>query len=417
VELMGGTIGVSSRPGEGSTFSFTVRLGLQAPAQAAQAAAPVDVGRLRVLVADDNDAAREILGALCAGFGMRVDRAVNGANAVQSVLEAQAARDPYDLVLMDWQMPVLNGLEAARLIADGRLAAPPHVLLVTAFGRDETLTAALADFDPRDRPVQLNKPVTASTLLQAIAAASGHASRRPPPAPRRRASTRLAMMQLAGARLLVVEDDPGSQELAAELLRAAGLDVTLAGNGQQALDRLAAAPQGFDAVLMDCQMPVMDGYETTRRIRREPAWRELPVIALTASAMSGDRERILAAGMSDHLPKPLNVERLFETLARWLAPRFPEAAAEPPSAAPRAGEPAARLEALLRRLTRHLHAGDAGAVETAAALLRELEAHPPAPARTVLLRRVAAAAAGFRFDEALALLRWDGGAAAARWAR
>ncbi|WP_343640435.1 response regulator [Roseateles sp.] len=417
VELMGGSIGVDSRPGQGSTFSFSVRLGLQPAAHAAQPAVPVDVSRLRVLVADDNDAARDILGALCAGFGMRVDRAANGASAVQCVLEAQAARDPYDLVLMDWQMPVLNGLEAARLIADGRLAAPPHVLLVTAFGRDETLTAALADFDPRDRPVQLNKPVTASTLLQAVAAASGHASQRPPSVPRRRTATRLAMMQLAGARLLVVEDDPGSQELAAELLRAAGLEVTLAGDGQQALDLLASTPQGFDAVLMDCQMPVMDGYETTRRIRREPAWRELPVIALTASAMSGDRERILAAGMNDHLPKPLNVERLFETLARWLVPRGPETAAQAASALLRPAEPAARLEALLRRLTRELHAGDAGALESAQALLMDLEVRPPPSARAVLLRRAAAAVARFQFDEALALLRWDGGAAAGRRAR
>ncbi len=415
VELMGGSISVDSRPGQGSTFSFTVRLGLQPAAHAAHPAVPVDVSRLRVLVADDNDAAGDILGALCAGFGMRVDRAANGASAVQCVLEAQAAREPYDLVLMDWQMPVLNGLEAARLIADGRLAAPPHVLLVTAFGRDETLTAALADFDPRDRPVQLNKPVTASTLLQAIAAASGHASRRPPAAPRRRTATRLAMMQLAGARLLVVEDDPGSQELAAELLRAAGLEVTLAGDGQQALDLLAAAPHGFDAVLMDCQMPVMDGYETTRRIRREAAWRELPVIALTASAMSGDRERILAAGMNDHLPKPLNVERLFETLARWLAPRGTEASAVSVPARP--AEPAAALEALLRQLTRQLHAGDAGALESAQALLADLELHPLPPARAVLLRRAATAVARFQFDEALALLRWDGGAAAGRRAR
>ncbi len=104
-----------------------------------------DLSRLRVLVADDNRAARDILGALCAGFGMRVDTAVNGANAAQCVLEAEAEKRPYDLVLMDWQMPVLNGLEATRLIAAGRLASPPAILLVTAFGRDATLAAALVD--------------------------------------------------------------------------------------------------------------------------------------------------------------------------------------------------------------------------------------------------------------------------------
>lgn len=427
VERMGGSIGVDSRPGEGATFFFTVRLGLQSEAPAA-AAAPVDFSRLRVLVVDDNRAAREILGALCEGFGMRVAYAVNGANAVQSVLEAQAAREPVDLVLMDWHMPVLDGLEAARLIVDGRLETPPAVLLVTAFGRDDALTAALAAFDPHHRPVQLNKPVTASTLLSAIATAKGHAYRPPPPAPRLRATTRQAMLRLAGARLLVVEDDPASQELAAELLRAAGLAVTLAGNGREALDRLATSPAGYDAVLLDCQMPVMDGYETTRQIRRNPAWRELPVIALTASAMLGDRERILAAGMNDHLPKPLNVERLFETLARWLAPAGPEAVADTATEASEmataaattaraTAEAASPLETLLRDLTRLLQAGDAEAVEIASALLREIDARPPPAAQAQLLRRVAAATAGFAFDEALALLRWDGGAAAARTSR
>ena len=407
VEMMGGTISVRSRLGEGSTFSFTARLGVQAEAPA-RAAAPVNLSTLRVLVADDNAAARSILVGLCTGFGMRVDTAVNGADAVQAVLRAQSERAPFNLVLMDWQMPVLDGLEAARLIGDGRLASPPSVLLVTAFGRDETLASALADFDPRHRPVQLSKPVTASTLLSAIAEVTGPVVRPVRRGPRRRATSRLARGPLSGARLLVVEDDAVNQELAAELLRAAGLDVTLAANGQQALDLLARTPQGFDAVLMDCQMPVMDGYETTRRIRRDPAWRELPVIALTASAMRGDRERILAAGMSDHLPKPLNVDLLFETLGRWLAPHGAAAVPSTGADAPH-GEPASPLDALLRRLARQLQASDAAAIDAATALQEELDRHPPPPARLALLRRVAAAAASFQFDEALALLRWDGG--------
>ncbi len=415
VEGMGGTIGVHSRPGEGATFSFTVRLGLQSGASEV-AAAPVDVARLRVLVADDHQVAREILGSLCEGFGMRVAHAVNGANAVQCVLEAQADGDPFDLVLMDWQMPVLDGLEAARLISDGHLHPPPAILLVTAFGREEALTAALAAFDPHGRPGLLNKPVTASTLLAAIAAAKGH-DYRPPPAPRLRATTRQAMLQLEGARLLVVEDDPASQELAAELLRAAGLDVTLAGNGRDALDLLAMSPGGYDAVLLDCQMPVMDGYETTRRIRRHPAWRDLPVIALTASATSVDRERILAAGMDDHLPKPLNVERLFETLARWLAHGDEAATRGTTMHRQPIAEAGSPLDALLRDLMRLLLADDADAVQVAAALLQEMEARPPAAPRARLLHRVVVATTGFAFDEALSLLRWGGGATDAEAAR
>ena len=318
VEMMGGAIDVRSRPGEGSSFSFTARLGLQ---PAPRPAAGVESAPLRVLVADDHRAAREILSALCAGLRMRVDTAENGALAARSVIEAHAASDPYDLVLLDEQMPELDGLEAAQRIADAGLSQPPAVLLVSAFSRDEALSDALAEFGPGIRPVALNKPVTASALVAAIAEATGHTLRPPRPGARRHATTRWAMGRLTGTRLLVVEDDPVSREMAGELLRAAGLEVTLAADGQSALDLLAGSPRGFDAVLMDCQMPGMDGHETTRRIRGDARWQALPVIALTARAMRDDRERILAAGMNDHLPKPLHVERLLEILVRWLHPR------------------------------------------------------------------------------------------------
>ena len=208
----------------------------------------------------------------------------------------------------------------------------------------------------------------------------------------------------AGARprILLVEDDPVSRELSAELLRAAGLDVTTVPDGQTALDLLARSEPGVDAVLMDCQMPGMDGYETTRRLRRDPRWRGLPVIALTASATQEARERILAAGMSACLIKPLSVDRLFETLSRFaLGARV---------AAPVSTD--AALDALLARLSERLRTSDASAVDLARALSQALERQPPPPARLQLLRRVAAAASGFRFDEALALLSWDAGAPA-----
>ncbi|PIM50442.1 hypothetical protein CS062_24985, partial [Roseateles chitinivorans] len=131
------------------------------------------------------------------------------------------------------------------------------------------------------------------------------------------------MRRLAGARVLVAEDNELNQELAAALLEDAGLHVTLAANGRVALDLLEAAPEGFDGVLMDCQMPVLDGYAATRALRADPRWRALPVIAMTANAMSGDREKVLDAGMNDHIPKPLNVDLLFEVLARWIRPAMP----------------------------------------------------------------------------------------------
>ena len=354
VEMMGGTLRVESMPGAGLTLHFTVRLGV--PAEVIDGADGVDgvdgidghegrdgrhagtaetasslalaVLRGRALVVDDNRVAREVLAALCQGLGLQVEQAADGPRALRAVQAASREHRPFDWVLMDWKLPEMDGLAtAARLFEE---ASPvPRIVMVTAFGNDDGLyeamtamaaTGALPDGQPL--PV-LAKPVTAALLRDAMGGAATSGAVSDPHA--RRAATRATMQSLAGARLLVVEDNQVNQELAEELLTKAGIAVTLAGNGAIALDLLQRSPDGFDGVLMDCQMPVMDGYDATRSLRQDPRWRELPVIALTANTTGADRARILATGMNDHIAKPLNVDTLFEVLSRWVHPADPVA--------------------------------------------------------------------------------------------
>jgi PAS domain S-box-containing protein len=318
VRLMGGSIGVQSEYGRGSSFHFSARFGLQ-PAGAARPVLPRRVLRqTRLLVVDDNATARRILRELATSLGMEVDEAADGASALEAVAKARSGPRPYELVLLDWKMPGVDGIECAR-----RLMAvsdrPPRVLMVTAYSRDEVLQRLRAQ--RISVAAVLTKPVTPSTLFEICSAALGHEAPAAGRAATQQASTRDLASQLRGARVLLVEDNEINQELAMELLGNAGIEVTLAADGQQALDALAV--QRFDAVLMDCQMPVLDGYAATRALRQRPGLADLPVIAMTANAMIGDREKALASGMNDHIVKPIKVDAMFATLARWVRPRAP----------------------------------------------------------------------------------------------
>jgi PAS domain S-box-containing protein len=347
VEMMGGEVGVESAPGAGSTFFFTARFGLGAEV-AAPHLPPPDLRGLRVLVVDDNPSSREIFQGMLESFSFTVVAAASGQEALDEIERSVGGRR-YDLVVMDWKMPGMDGIEAARRIKlNRRLVPPPPVILVTAYGREEIMMQAeAAGLDGF-----LIKPVGPSTMFDTIMQAlAKDAPREGRPLDRREQEQELRK-SLAGARVLLVEDNELNQQVATELLADAGVVVTVANNGREAVDAVLAAP--YDAVLMDVQMPVMDGYTATRAIRADARFADLPIIAMTAHAMAGDEAKSAAAGMSDHVTKPIDPDKLFATLVHWMraakgsapadagqeAAQPPPAAAAPPTTVAAAAAPA-----------------------------------------------------------------------------
>ena len=316
VETMGGAIGVESEPGRGSSFHFTLPYGLQSDAQPAW-----EVGELRgtrALVVDDHPAVRELLHALLESLGLQAEMAAGGEAALAAVASADLADRPFKLLLLDWRMPGMDGIECLeRLQRAGGRHAPPTVLMVTAFGREQA--EGLLQARRLQVAALLAKPVTPSALLNACLAALGRRPARPSRGTQRKELLQARQGSLAGVRILLVDDNPINQELACDLLERVGIVVAVAADGRDALAKLET--QRFDGILMDCQMPVMDGYEATRALRLRPGLKDLPVIAMTANAMAGEREKVLAAGMNDYVAKPIVVDQLFATLARWLRPR------------------------------------------------------------------------------------------------
>jgi PAS domain S-box-containing protein len=319
VGMMGGEIGVDSRPGEGSRFHFQLSFGL--PPEGTGDAAPAMVEGLRgarVLVADDNACAREALVGMSVALGLQAEAAVDARDALRRAALGDASGSPFDLILLDWNMADLDDADCLRrLVAPGAAGQPARaVAMVTERGR-EAAQRRLAEHG-LPAGALLVKPVTPSSLLEACRRVLGLRAQRPAPANAREEAFLAHQAGLRGARVLLVEDNAINREIALTVLRRAGIEVSVAGDGREALAALER--ERFDGVLMDCQMPVMDGYAATRALRAEPRWRELPVIAMTANALVGDREKVLAAGMNDHVAKPIKVEEMFATLARWIRP-------------------------------------------------------------------------------------------------
>jgi two-component system sensor histidine kinase/response regulator len=312
VEMMHGTIGVESTPGAGSTFSFTAVFGINQEEAGPRHTPPEDLKGLRVLVVDDNPSSREILQEMLGSFSFDVTLAASGEEGLDEIAKSVGGR-PYGLVVMDWKMPGIDGIETARRIKhDRRLTSKPAIILVTAYGREEIMMQAeAAGLDGF-----LVKPVNASvmfdTIMQALAKDVPRTARS---SDRNGMGTEL-LRDLAGARVLLVEDNEINLQVATEILSGAGVVVTVAHNGQEAVTAVQSSP--FDAVLMDVQMPVLDGYAATGIIRGDERFKDLPIIAMTAHAMAGDQDKSIAAGMNDHVTKPIDPEKLFATLAKWI---------------------------------------------------------------------------------------------------
>lgn len=328
--LMGGTITVSSEIGQGSEFRFTAWFG-EAPEAVESRRTFNGLEGLEVLVVDDNATARQVLVRVCETFGWHVSVAASGKEGLDALCLASTQGRPLDVLLLDWRMPEMDGLEMLRHAkTDPAVAVPLVILMVTISDTGEVRRQASGIRIDR----VLAKPATPSTIFDAVAQlrSGGTAPPRHPKPPG-------MWGRLRGVRLLAVEDNEVNRQVILAILRRADAEVEAVNSGEAAVNLLRSRPTAFDAVLMDVQMPGMNGYETTRIIRSIPGLSTLPIIAMTANAMVSDRKDAQRAGMSDHLAKPINVEEMFSVVRQWVG--FPHNA-EPerePAGAPVTGLP------------------------------------------------------------------------------
>ncbi|MCW2278686.1 response regulator [Heliophilum fasciatum] len=323
-ELMNGTVGVESTLGQGSTFWFSCRLG-KGKARTPLRLIESNLRGRKVLVVDDNVTARNIIAETLESLGFNVTEAGSGEESIQLV--SKAKDKPYEIVFMDWQMPAMDGLEAGRRIRQKPIPTQPHLVMITAYGREELFPQAQAvGFQS-----VLVKPIQPSILFETVASilctTEEDTLRSIEAEPQNQHDAN--MEAFCDSHVLLVEDNEINQEVAMGILEEAAINVDVAVNGQEALRMLDK--KRYDLVLMDMQMPVMDGITATKEIRKQARFKDLPIIAMTANAIQGDRERCLQAGMNDYVSKPIDPEKLWNALHHWI-----KQPASSPSTAPTA---------------------------------------------------------------------------------
>ncbi len=313
VEKMNGEIWVESEVDQGSRFIFTAQFSNPIHKHKKAMEPTQDLQGMHILLVDDNQATLDILQDSLESLSFQVSQAISGEDALDMLDQAQDV--PFGLIFMDWKMPGLDGIETSKRIRKKTILNPqPKIIMLTAYGGEEVMSKA------REAKLDgfLVKPVTPSNLLDSIMGVFGKATNRIAPSTVKSGSQAEIAETIKGSEILLVEDNEINQEVALEVLEQAGLLVTVANNGQEAVDALAT--KDFDGILMDLQMPVMDGFEATQQIRSNSKHKALPIIAMTANAMSGDKEKCLEAGMNDHVSKPIDTKQLFTALNRWIKP-------------------------------------------------------------------------------------------------
>ncbi|MCC6574584.1 MAG: response regulator [Planctomycetes bacterium] len=316
VALMGGTIGLQSEVGKGSTFWFEVEVPAAEIATDASGNFTV-ASSVRALVVDDDAVSRQVHRQLCAGMGLRTDCADSGFEALRLLRAAQLESEPYTLALLDMRMPLMDGVQLARTIKKDDHLKDIRLIMVSAHMRPDDTTLPVGMFE-----AMLAKPLRADVLGPVVQKCAQLSTRTVTtttsvkPQPQAPAAEKV-LPGRPNRRVLIAEDNAVNQKLASKILEKLDCHIDVAGNGREAVALVQQIP--YDLVFMDCQMPEMDGYDATREIRRLfKAVRHVPIIAMTANALQGDREKCLAAGMDDYISKPMKLEDIRDALSRWL---------------------------------------------------------------------------------------------------